>query len=69
MTSHGDMSAAGLRVLDLLTVSEVAVRLGRSTKKVRRLVADGVLVEERFGALVRITPASVAAYVQRQGAT
>jgi excisionase family DNA binding protein len=66
MTAHADMSAAGLRVLDLLTVPEAALRLGRSAKKVRRLIADGVLAEERFGALVRVTPESVAAYEQRQ---
>jgi excisionase family DNA binding protein len=56
------MSAAGLRVLDLLTVPEAAQRRGRSAKKVRRLAADGVLKVERFGALVRVTPESVAAY-------
>lgn len=65
MTTLSDMSAAGLRLLDLLTVSEAAVRLGCSAEKVRRLVADGVLAEARFGVLVRITPASVAAHEQR----
>jgi excisionase family DNA binding protein len=68
VTSYGDMSAAGLRVLDLLTVPEAAQRLGRSAEKVRRLIADGVLAEERFGALVRVTPESAAAYEQRQAA-
>ena len=62
MTTRSDMTAAGLRLLDLLTVSEAAVRLRCSAKMVRRLVAEGVLAEERFGALVRITPESVAAY-------
>ena len=66
MTTRSDMTAAGLRLLDLLTVSEAAVRLRCSAKMVRRLVAEGVLAEERFGALVRITPESVAAHKQRQ---
>jgi excisionase family DNA binding protein len=60
------MSAAGMRLLDLLTVSEAAVRLDCSAEMVRRLVAEGVLTEERFGVLVRITPESVAAYKQQQ---
>jgi hypothetical protein len=71
MSSLADMSAAGLRVLDLLTVSEVAARLGCSAQKVKRL-ADAeppLLVRERFGVLVRITPESVAAYEQRQAGT
>ncbi len=60
------MSAAGLRVLDLLTASEVAQRLRRSTgrrcsvEKVNRLAAGGELT--------RYTPESVAAYEQRQAA-
>ena len=66
MTTRSDMTAAGVRLLDLLTVSEAAVRLRCSAKMVRRLVAEGVLAEERFGALVRITPESVAAYKQHQ---
>jgi excisionase family DNA binding protein len=66
MTARADMTAAGLRLLDLLTVPEAAARIGRSPKKVRRLIAAGVLKQERFGALVRITPGSVAAYEQRQ---
>ncbi|HEY3652322.1 MAG TPA: helix-turn-helix domain-containing protein [Streptosporangiaceae bacterium] len=69
MTAHADMSAAGLRVLDLLTVSEAAARIGRSPEVVRRPIAGGVLEQERFGALVRVTPESVAAYEQRQAAT
>jgi excisionase family DNA binding protein len=59
------MSAAGTRLLDLLTVSEAAARLGCSPEKVRRLADAGVLAEERFGVLVRITPESVAAHKQR----
>lgn len=74
MSTRSDMTAAGLRLLDLLTVPEAAARLRRSTgmryspEKVRRLIADGVLKQERFGALVRVTPESVAAYEQRQAA-
>jgi excisionase family DNA binding protein len=60
------MSAAGLRILDLLTISEAAQRIGRSPEKVRSLIADDVLKQVRFGALVRVTPESVAAYEQRQ---
>lgn len=66
MTARADMSAAGLRLLDLLTVPEAAARIGRSPEKVRRLIADGVLKQVRSGALVRVTPESVAAYEQRQ---
>jgi excisionase family DNA binding protein len=68
MTARADMSAAGLRVLDLLTVPEAAARIGRSPEVVRRLIADRVLKGERFGALVRVTPESVAAYGQRRDA-
>jgi Helix-turn-helix domain len=68
MTAHGDMSAAGLRVLDLLTASEVAVRLDCSVQKVARLAAGGELVRVGMGALARYTPESVAAYEQRQAA-
>jgi excisionase family DNA binding protein len=66
MTARADMTAAGLRLLDLLTVSEAALRIGRSPEKVRSLIADDVLKQVRFGALVRVTPESVAAYEQRQ---
>jgi excisionase family DNA binding protein len=58
------MSAAGFRVLDLLTVGDAAARLGCSADKVRRLVEDDVLKVERYGRLVRVTPESVAAYEQ-----
>ena len=68
MTAHADMTAAAQRLLDLLTVSEAAQRLGCPPEKVRRLIAAGVLKQERFGALVRVTPESVAAYEQRQAA-
>jgi excisionase family DNA binding protein len=62
------MTAAGLRVLDLLTISEAAQRLGCSAQKVTRLAAGGELTREDMGALARITPESVAAYEQRQAA-
>jgi excisionase family DNA binding protein len=68
VTSYGDMSAAGLRVLDLLTVSEVAVRLGCSAKRVTSLAAAGELTRVDMGVLARITPESVTAYEQRQAA-
>ncbi len=74
MTALSDMSAAGLRILGLLTVSEVTQRLRRATgrrcsvKKVRRLAGAGELTRVRLGALYRYTPESVAAYEQRQAA-
>ena len=72
MTAHDDMVAAGVRVLDLLTAPEVAMLLARalgvrySAARVHRLADEGVLERVRFGALVRFTPESVAAYKQRQ---
>lgn len=68
MTARDDMTAAGTRILDLLTISEAAVRLGCSAQKVSRLAAEGALVRVDFGALARITPESVAAYRQRLAA-
>lgn len=59
------MTDVGLEVLDLLTLSEVAARLRCSPKKVTRLAAAGDLERVKLGALVRITPESVAAYKQR----
>jgi len=66
VTARSDMTAAGTRLLDLLTVSEAAVRLRRSAKHVKRLADEGMLVRVRFGKQVRITPESVAAHEQRQ---
>jgi len=63
-----DLAAAGLRILDLLTKSDVAARLGCSPKKVQRLADAGELTRERYGSLARYTPESVAAYEQRQAA-
>ena len=68
MTAYSDMAAAGSRILDLLTMSEAGLRLGCSAETVARLADEGVLVRERFGTLVRITPESVAAYKQRRDA-
>ena len=74
MTSHSDMSAAGMRVLGLLTIPEAAALLTRrlgvrySPAKVTRLAAEGVLTRVDMGALARITPESVTAYEQRQAA-
>lgn len=69
MSSLSDMTAAGLRILDLLTTSEAGLRLGCSADKITRLANEGVLERERFGVRVRITPESVAAYKQRQATT
>lgn len=57
----------GLRLLDLLSMPEVAVMLpGRhSVQYVRRLADAGELELVKLGGLVRITPESVAAYKQR----
>jgi excisionase family DNA binding protein len=68
VTARSDMTAAGVRLLDLLTVSEAAARLRRSAKHVKRLADAGDLTRVRFGKQVRITPESVAAYRQRQAA-
>ena len=68
MTARDDMTAAGTRVLDLLTMSEAAALLPgpfRSVAYVRRLAAAGELTRVDMGALARITPESVAAYNQR----
>lgn len=64
----GGLPAGDLRILDLLTASEAAVRLGIPVDKVRALAAEGVLVRVPFGSQVRITPESVEAYEQRQAA-
>ncbi len=66
MTALADMTAAGLRILDLLTIPEAAVRIGCGPAGVTRLAAAGELVRVDFGQLARITPESVAAYKQRQ---
>lgn len=63
-----ELAAAGERVLDLLCLADVMARLGCGEVKVRRLVAEGVLVQERYGKLIRYTPESVAAYQRQQAA-
>jgi len=71
VSTRSDMTAAGLRLLDLLTVSEAAAvltgRLGvrYSAERVARLADEGELERVRLGMLVRITAASVTAYVER----
>ena len=68
MTAHDDMTAAGLRLLDLLTYQEAAARLPgrrRSVRAVRLLADAGELERVWFGRVARITPESVAAYRQR----
>ena len=60
------LPAGDLRILDWLTASEAAVRLGCSVDKVRALAAAGVLERVPFGSQVRVSPESVAAYEQRQ---
>ena len=67
MTALSDMTAEGLRLLDLLTASEAAARLPFccSVRRVRRLADAGELERVRLGALVRYTPESVAAYKKR----
>jgi hypothetical protein len=68
MTARGDMRAAGPRLLELLTMAEAAAALPgprHSTGYVKRLADAGDLERVRLGALVRITPESVAAYKQR----
>jgi excisionase family DNA binding protein len=65
MTSRADMTAAGWRLLDLLTTSEAAVALGCSPEMVRRLADAGELERVPLGSLARITPESVAARRQR----
>lgn len=56
------LPAGDLRLLDLLSMSEVTLRLRLAPESVRRLAAEGVLVRVPFGGHVRFTRASVAAY-------
>ena len=59
------MAEVGMEALTLLTVPEVAALLKCSPKKVTRLAAAGELQRVKLGALVRITPESVAAFKAR----
>ena len=60
------LPAGDLRILDMLTASEVALVLGVSVDKVHRLGAEGVLERVPFGGHVRFTPESVAAHKEQQ---
>ena len=51
--------------LKLLTIAEVAMRLGVSTRSVRRFLDRGELDVVKLSALVRITPAALADFVAR----
>ncbi|HET9975588.1 MAG TPA: hypothetical protein VFQ68_45705 [Streptosporangiaceae bacterium] len=62
------LPAGDLRLLTLLTASEVAVRIGRPVDVVHRLAAEDKLVRVMFGRAARFTPESVEAYEQRQAA-
>ena len=60
------LPAGDLRILGLLTMSEVTLRLRLAPETVRRLAAAGELERVPFGSQARFTPESVAAYEQRQ---
>lgn len=51
--------------LPLLTVAEVAARLGLCTKTVRRRIADGGLPVHRLGRSLRVSEADLGAYLER----
>jgi hypothetical protein len=59
------MTDVGFEALDLLTASEVGLRLRCSVKKVSRLAAAGEIEKVKLGSLARYTPESVAALKQR----
>lgn len=57
------MTDVGPEALDLLTMAEVAKRLGGvSEKTVSRMIRQGVFTKLKVGSLVRIDPAEVVAY-------
>lgn len=62
------LPAGDLRLLDMLTASEAAVRLRISVDEVRSLGAGGVLERVPFGRASRFTPESVAAYEKLRAA-
>lgn len=70
----GPLPAGDLRLPVPLTASEAAVILTRalgtrvSVARVRRLAAEGALERVNLGRRMRVTPGSVAAYVQLQAA-
>lgn|GEM_PF-4194362 len=49
-----------------LTVTEAAVRLGRSASRTYELVASGALASERAGRAVLIPVASIDAYIEER---
>lgn len=49
----------------LLTVQEVAEHLSVSPRHIRRLIADGALGSIHIGRSLRIRPAALAAFVDR----
>jgi len=56
----------GVEALGLLSMAEVAKRLGGvSEKTVSRLIRQGVFTKLKVGSLVRIDEAEVTAYIKR----
>ena len=59
------MTDVGIEALGLLSMAEVARRLGGvSEKTVSRLIGKGVFTKLKVGSLVRIDEAEVAAYIK-----
>ena len=59
------MTDVGPEVLGLLTMAEVAKRLGVSEKTVTRMIKQGVFTKLKVGAGVRIDEAEYVAYKKR----
>ena len=60
------MTDVGVEALGLLSMAEVARRLGGvSEKTVSRLIRQGVFTKLKVGSLVRIDEAEVVAYIKR----
>ena len=60
-----EMTDVGIEALGLLSMAEVAKRLGGvSEKTVSRLIRQGVFTKLKVGSLVRIDEAEVAAYIK-----
>ena len=59
------MTDVGIEALGLLSMAEVAKRLGGvSEKTVSRLIRQGVFTKLKVGSLVRIDEAEVVAYIK-----
>jgi len=59
------MTDVGIEALGLLSMAEVAKRLGGvSEKTVSRLIGKGVFTKLKVGSLVRIDEAEVVAYIK-----